>query len=113
MRWGRFGREAALCMESRGLSVDTRRVSQENVDLIGGLMEAYRNPDVISALADGELDMSLVDPDVEWDASRLSEMIPDLAGVYHGHEGVRTYWRQWFEAWSDLEFDVSWASGRR
>lgn len=81
-------------------------MSQENVDLIGALMEAYRNPDVMSALASGELDLSLVDPEVEWDASRISEMIPDLAGVYRGHEGVRTYWRQWFEAWSDLEFDV-------
>jgi ketosteroid isomerase-like protein len=40
------------------------------------------------------------------DASRLDEMIPDLAEVYRGHEGVRTYWRRWFEAWRDLEFEV-------
>ena len=31
--------------------------------------------------------------DVEWDASRLHELIPDLDDVYHGHDGVRTYWR--------------------
>lgn len=23
-----------------------------------------------------------------------------------GHEGVRTYWRRWFAAWEDLEFEV-------
>ena len=29
-----------------------------------------------------------------------------LAGVYRGHEGVRTYWRRWLEPWKDLEFEV-------
>jgi hypothetical protein len=49
---------------------------------------------MISALASGELDLQLVDPDVEWDASQLTEMVPDLAGVYRGHDGVPTYWRR-------------------
>ena len=26
--------------------------------------------------------------------------------MYHGHEGVRTYWRWWLQAWADLEFEV-------
>jgi ketosteroid isomerase-like protein len=80
-------------------------VSQENVELVRAALVAYQNPDMISMLASGELDLQLVDPDVEWDASRLREMIPDLAGVYRGHDGVRMYWRRWFEAWSHLEFD--------
>jgi ketosteroid isomerase-like protein len=33
-------------------------------------------------------------------------MIPDLAEVYWGHEGVRTYWRRWFDAWRDLSFEI-------
>jgi hypothetical protein len=37
----------------------------------------------------------LADPDIEWDASRLETMIPDLAEVYRGHEGVRTYDEVW------------------
>jgi ketosteroid isomerase-like protein len=70
------------------------------------VIEGYRNPELIEQLASGELDLSWVDPEIEWDASRLEDWIPDLAGVYHGHEGVRTYWRRWFEAWRDLEFEV-------
>ncbi|HEY7121672.1 MAG TPA: nuclear transport factor 2 family protein [Solirubrobacterales bacterium] len=81
-------------------------MSQENVDLIRVVVESYRDPEIMRALADGDLDLSWVDPDVEWDASPLSEMVPDLAGLYHGHEGVRTFWRRWFDAWSALEFEI-------
>ena len=80
-------------------------ISSQNVELVRVALEAYKNPGMISSLARGELDLQLVDPNVEWDASRLTEMVPDLAGVYRGHDGVRTYWRRWFEAWRNLEFD--------
>ena len=33
-------------------------------------------------------------------------VVDDLTGVYRGHEGVRTYWRRWLQAWRDLEFEV-------
>ena len=33
-------------------------------------------------------------------------MVPDIAGVFHGHEGVRAYWRNWLSAWSDLHFEI-------
>ena len=26
-----------------------------------------------------------------------------LRAVYHGHEGIRTYWRQWLDAWESVE----------
>jgi ketosteroid isomerase-like protein len=80
-------------------------VSEEDVQIVRATLEAYQNPDMMAMLANGELDLQLVDPDVEWDASLLTEMVPDLAGVYRGHDGVRAYWRRWFEAWSDLEFE--------
>jgi hypothetical protein len=75
----------------------------ENVDLVRAVLEAYRNPGAMAMVASGEIDLGWVDPKVVWDASRLTEMIPDLAGVYEGHGGVRTYWRRWFEAWRDLD----------
>ena len=81
-------------------------MSQENVEIVRAVLEAYRNPEVMALLASGDLDLGWVDPEIEWDASRLDEMIPDLAEVYRGHEGVRTYWRRWFEAWRDLEFEI-------
>jgi predicted ester cyclase len=48
----------------------------------------------------------LYDPEIEWDASNVGQLVPDLAGVYHRHEGVRTYWRRWLSAWSDLQFEI-------
>ena len=74
-------------------------MSEENVEIVRGLLDAF-------ARRDHEGAFDLYDPEIEWDASRLTSMIPDIAGVYHGHEGVRTYWRQWLTAWSDLQFEV-------
>jgi ketosteroid isomerase-like protein len=81
-------------------------VSQENVEIVRAVMEAYQQPAMMAALVDGELDLELADPQIEWDASRLAEMLPDLAEIYRGHEGVRTYWRRWFGAWKDLQFEI-------
>jgi ketosteroid isomerase-like protein len=81
-------------------------VSQENVEIVRALMEAYQQPEMMAALVDGELDLELADPQIEWDASRLTEMLPDLAEIYRGHDGVRTYWRRWFDAWKDLQFEI-------
>ena len=51
------------------------------------------------------------DADIEWDATNFggeggAGVPDDLQGMYHGHEGVRTYWRRWLQAWADLEFEV-------
>ena len=74
--------------------------------MVRAILEAYRQPEAMALVASGELDLGWVDPEVEWDASRLAEMLPDRADVYRGHDGVRTYWARWFDAWSDLEFEV-------
>jgi ketosteroid isomerase-like protein len=76
------------------------------VETVRAVMEAYQQPEMMAALVDGELDLELADPLIEWDASRLTEMLPDLAEIYRGHEGVRTYWRRWFGAWKDLQFEI-------
>jgi ketosteroid isomerase-like protein len=46
----------------------------------------------------------VLDPQIVWDATHIG--IVDLADVYYGHEGVRTYWRRWLSAWDDLRFEV-------
>lgn len=74
-------------------------MSEENVELVRGLLDAF-------ARRDHEYAFEFYDPDIEWDATRMSELIPDIAGLYRGHEGVRTYWRRWLSSWRDLEFEV-------
>ena len=79
-------------------------MSQENVEIVRAATAAASNPDGLALLAHGDLDLTFIDPEIEWDAS--GDLVPDLAGVYWGHEGVRTYWRRWLEAWRALEFEV-------
>ena len=80
-------------------------MSEENVELVQRLLEMFAN-------REHEAVFAFYDEDIEWDASGsgpgLGDMLgpTDLQGVYHGHDGVRTYWRRWLEAWSDIEFDV-------
>jgi ketosteroid isomerase-like protein len=74
-------------------------MSQENVELVRTLVEAFQQ-------RDHERVFEFYDPAIEWDATRMAEVVPDLAGVYRGHEGVRTYWRGWLSAWKDLQFEV-------
>lgn len=33
--------------------------------------------------------------------------IPDLSEVYRGHDGVRRFWRQWLDAWDEIEIDYT------
>jgi ketosteroid isomerase-like protein len=74
-------------------------VSRENVEIVRELLDAF-------ARRDHEMAFDFYDPEIEWDATEIADAIPDLAGVYRGYDGVRTYWRRWLSAWSDLTFVV-------
>jgi uncharacterized protein len=74
-------------------------MSAENVALVRSLLEMF-------ARRDHERPFDFYDPEIEWDASLQQRINPDLDDVYHGHDGVRRYWRRWLEAWSDIEFEV-------
>lgn len=74
-------------------------MSQENVRLVRELTEAWQR-------REQEETFAFVHPEVEWDATRVAEAIPDAADLYFGHDGVRAYWRRWLSAWSDLQFDI-------
>jgi ketosteroid isomerase-like protein len=75
-------------------------MSEENVSLVRELLELF-------AHRQHERVFEFYDPEIEWDASRGREVIvPELARVYRGHDGVRAYWREWLSAWSDLDFEV-------
>jgi ketosteroid isomerase-like protein len=68
-------------------------VSQENVRVIC---------DVFEAVSRGAWDDALApfDPDVVLDQSRM----PD-GGVYHGLDGLRDFFTEWFGAWDGLSIE--------
>jgi ketosteroid isomerase-like protein len=76
---------------------DTERaMSQENLEIVkeftrlfeGGARDEWRE---------------YFDPDVVWDTS-VTEM--PTAGVYHGHQGVEWFFRDWLGAWTDYELET-------
>jgi ketosteroid isomerase-like protein len=69
-------------------------MSQENVDVVRRMWEAFLAADVRTAL-------SFCDRDVEWDGSNL----PD-GGVGRGHEVILDHVRRWAEQWEDWTVEV-------
>ncbi|MDQ3571413.1 MAG: nuclear transport factor 2 family protein [Actinomycetota bacterium] len=66
-------------------------MSQENVEIVRRVYEAAASRDSAAVFA-------LYDPEVELDCSRLG------LGVYRGHEGLRSLFRDWHEAWESIEY---------
>jgi ketosteroid isomerase-like protein len=73
-------------------------MSRENVAIVRQLLEQFQR-------RDHEAAFDFYDPEIVWDATDPI-VAPDTAGVYHGHEGIRQYWRSWLSAWSDLQFEI-------
>jgi ketosteroid isomerase-like protein len=70
-------------------------------------VELVRQVYEAAARRDAETVFKLYDPDVELDASRLG--VAGLAGggggFAHGHDGLRNFFREWHEAWGDIQYD--------
>jgi ketosteroid isomerase-like protein len=76
-------------------------MSQENVEIVRGLYDAF-------AEGDNESPFDVYDAEIKWDVSGLQSSWGSMGfdPVYHGHDGVRRFWRQWLEAWRAIEFDL-------
>jgi ketosteroid isomerase-like protein len=74
-------------------------MSEENVAVVRELLEQFQH-------RQHEASFAHYDPEIVFDATDLGLVTPDLAGTYHGHDGVRAYWRNWLSAWSDLHFEI-------
>ena len=68
-------------------------MSQENVEIVRAGMEAWNRRDFDAVLA-------TLAPEVEWG---LSGAVPDVADVYHGHDGVRAFWEGWTASWEEIQ----------
>jgi ketosteroid isomerase-like protein len=74
-------------------------MSRENVEAVRRMAEGFQAGDLEEAY-------TFFDPAIEWDATRFAALVPDLARVFHGHDGVRAFWRSWLSSWRDLQFEV-------
>jgi uncharacterized protein len=60
-------------------------MSAQNVEIVRASWEAWSRGDMDSLF-------EFYDPAVEWDMTHSN--VPDM-GVFHGHEGVREFFREW------------------
>jgi ketosteroid isomerase-like protein len=70
-------------------------MSQENVEIVKELSQRF---------AEGERGVygEYFDRDIVWDTSASG--LP-AAGIYHGHEGVRSFFRDWLAPWADYRIE--------
>jgi ketosteroid isomerase-like protein len=75
-------------------------MSQENLEIVRRVLESANR-------RDSEDTLSLYDPDVVWDHTHGP--IKELMGgplVYHGHDGLRQWFREYYEAWGDVQAEI-------
>jgi ketosteroid isomerase-like protein len=75
-------------------------MSQENVEIVRRIYDAAARRDAAAV-------MDLYDPEVELDASALGIAAPAGAdaGVFRGHDGLRSLFREWHDAWGKIQYD--------
>jgi ketosteroid isomerase-like protein len=71
-------------------------MSQENVEMVKAFTSRFE-------AGDRNEWRGYFDPDVVWDTA--SSNMPS-AGIYHGHQGVERFFREWLGAWSDLRVET-------
>lgn len=72
----------------------------ENVEIVRRVFGAVARGDAAAVL-------SYYHPEVEWD--HTAGPVRDLMGgpqVWHGHDGLRAWFREWYEAWENMEPDL-------
>jgi ketosteroid isomerase-like protein len=71
---------------------------QENVEIVRQVYEAAARRDSATVFA-------LYDEDVELDSTRLNIPFGEAGSVVHGHDGARSFFREWHEAWEIIDYD--------
>jgi uncharacterized protein len=73
-------------------------MSEENVERVRRGYDAWNRRDLDAAIA-------FVDPEIEWTMIGTTRF-PGTEGTYHGHDGVREFWRLLIEPWAELHIEV-------
>jgi ketosteroid isomerase-like protein len=73
-------------------------MSAENVEIVRRVYEA-------AARRDSEAVMALYDPEVELDNGGLGLPGYGTGEIARGHEELRRFFRDWHEAWDNIEYD--------
>jgi ketosteroid isomerase-like protein len=71
-------------------------MSEANVQIVRRVYEAAAKRDSTTVLA-------LYDRNVELDNTRI--FVGEAGGVYRGHEGLRSFFREFHEAWDNIDYD--------
>ena len=74
-------------------------MSQANVDVVRRIYDA-------AARRDDETPFELYAEDIVCDLSHASRVALAMKPVYHGHDGVRQYWRETTSAFGEIDFEV-------
>ena len=69
----------------------------QNVEIVERLYDCFRR-------RDNDTPFTYYDRDIVWAVGEFQAV--DIDRVYHGHEGVRAFWRQWLSAWDELEWEL-------
>jgi ketosteroid isomerase-like protein len=72
-------------------------MSQENVEIVLGVFDAFRRRDTDAMFA-------AYAPDVEWSMRGYSHR-PET-DTYHGHQGIRAFFRAWLADFQDYETEA-------
>ena len=74
-------------------------MSQQNVETVRGIYDAVARRDVVTPFA-------VYADDVVWDVSKAATAGLLNQTIYHGHEGVRRFWREGLAVFGEVDLVV-------
>jgi ketosteroid isomerase-like protein len=74
-------------------------MSRENVEIVRGIYDAV-------ARRDGVTPFEVYAEDIVWDMSNSRRTLIGIEPVYHGHEGVRQFWRDALSVFAEADLEV-------
>jgi len=74
-------------------------MSRENIEIVRRLLDAHEKQDFETVYA-------IYDPQIVWRIGRIEQLTSvGIEPAYVGHDGVRTFWREWLNTWETVSFE--------